>query len=727
MLVSNQITGIYGGVNQQASVNRLDTQVEIMENAYPTINEELLKRNPSTKLNLSTSINYENDIYQYDYDRGDTIGSDEKYSVNITSSGMEIINLVTGDVIVEGSGLTYEGTAKSYLTTSFGGKNGFSCITLKDTTFVVNRNIQPSMLSDTFPTATSKMNGFIWVKSADPQYGYTYSYTIINGDDTYTGSVTDTNTTDTASKLTSAINAHSGLSAENIGSVVKITSTTELELVEMTDTFGNQACRGFVDEVENISDLPQSFGFEGTVIKILGSAGTQTPHYIIYDGNWKETISGTVKYKIDTSTMPHTLVRNSDGTFNFKEYDAWIDRTIGDDDITPIPDFLNGNNVIKDIFFLKNRLGFITSNTVELSEVANYGNFFRTTALSYLDSDPISINLNTTQTINLEYAVNMEDSLMLTSSKFQFRLKPVDVLTYETIEFIPTSAYEINTNIRPLFMNNRVFFVVRRGVYSAVYEFYISSTTNTVSGDDITAHCQRYIDGDVDKLSGSAVNNMLFLSKSGSDTIYVYKYYDSGKQRVQSAWFSWVFNGEIYSTFTINRKLYLMIKRYDAQTIEDWVVADGTWQDDKIWLDTAVWNDDLESIDKINQVESLDIFPQDHALENFLDNGDTLIPTNVLIGEWIPSRGGEKQIGYTTEFKTVKIDSEEGSSFNLYILDNNRGTKREVSEKYTIGRRPFVGGRAKDVKIGFENTTSTGFRISSVVFEGNINTRNRRM
>lgn len=727
MKISNQITGLYGGVNQQSAINRLDTQVEIMENAYPTINEELMKRNPTVNIPLSDSIVYSNNTFQYSYDRGDTVDYDEKYTVNISSTGINIIDIVTGTVINEGSGLTYSGTSKNYVTTSFGGKNGFSCITLKDTTFIINKNIAPKMLDDTTSLDISKKTAFIWIKSADAQFGFTHTYSITNSSGTFIGELgAETNTSDVASGLVALIDGHASMSATNIGSVIKIVSDTDITDLTITDTFGNQASRAFIDEVSSISDLPLSFGYTGTVVKIIGTAGTKVPYYVIYDGNWKETISGSVKYKIDTTTMPHALIRNADGTFTFQEYFGWADRTIGDDDVTPIPTFLDGNTVIKDVFFIKNRIGFITSNTIELSEASQYGNFFRTTALSYLDSDPISVSLNTTQNINLEYAVSMEDSLMLTSNKFQFRLKAVDVLTYETIEFIPSSAYEINTNVRPLFMNNRVFFIVKRGDYSAVYEFYISSASNTIAGDDITAHCQRYIDGDIDKLSGSPVNNMLFLSKSGSKEIFVYKYYDSGKDRIQSAWFKWTFNGAIYDSFTMNRKLYILIERLSADTIDDWILADGTWNNDFFWYNDAVWINNKEDIDKANQLESIDIFPQDYKA-TFLDNSDTIIPTDVLLGEWIPSVSSKKQTGSIVEFKTVEIDSETDSSFNMYILDTNRNTRREVSEKYTIGRKPFIGGRAKDIKIGFESSTDSGFRISSVVFEGNVSSRNRRV
>lgn len=729
MLVRNQFETPYNGVNQQSAEQRLGTQVEEMINAYPTLDRGLLKRNPTEKITLSSAITYDNDMFTYSYDRGDSDAEGENYSIKITSSGIEVVDVVNGNVKKEGSGLTYDGTSKSYITTNFGGKNGYACLTIKDTTFIVNKNIKPQMLSTLFPTSITKLKSFFWIKLNNADVGFSHTYTLTNSTGTITGTVTDTTTTGVVGKLVTDINGKtaSGFTATAVGSVVQVVSTSTITICRITDTYGNQASRAFVDEVSVLSDLPSTLGFENIVIKILGTAGAKVPYYVIYqNGIWKETMSGSVKYLIDRTTMPHILVRNSDGTFTLKQYAEWKDRTIGDDEVAPLPSIFIDNNVIKDIFFVKNRLGFITETTVVMSEVAKYGNFFRTTALSVLDSDFIDITINATQAISLEFAVNMEDSLLLSSDKFQFRLKEVDVLTPNTVSFIQSSAYEISKNVRPLFMNNRVYFVVKRGDYSAVIEFYISSTTNTIAGDDITAHCQKYIDGDVDRLSGSSVNNMLFLSKAGSNTVYVYKYYDNAKDRVQGAWFKWTFNGEVYSTFAVGRRMILLIKRFDAIVQSGWILADGTWNNLNEWAEDGVWLYSNADVAKVNQVEKLDIFPQDYT-GTFLDNGDTIINTNVLFGEWVVSMNQVKDISTINKFKTAQIESEPNSSFKLYVLDTNRGTIRKVEEKYTVGRKPYVGGDAKNIKIGIESETDKGFRINAYAYEGEANTRSRRL
>ena len=54
MLISNQIDSVYNGVNQQSAEHRLETQVEEMINAYPTLDRGLVKRNPALEAEIDT-------------------------------------------------------------------------------------------------------------------------------------------------------------------------------------------------------------------------------------------------------------------------------------------------------------------------------------------------------------------------------------------------------------------------------------------------------------------------------------------------------------------------------------------------------------------------------------------------------------------------------------------------------------------------------------------------
>ncbi|MDB4681403.1 hypothetical protein OAE88_00685 [bacterium] len=727
-LVNNSLESLYNGVNQQSAEYRHPTQVKEMVNAYPTIDRGLLKRNPTSALTLSSTIDYDADMWLHSYDRGLAGGSSEKYIIKITDIGMEIIDIVNGDVFKEGSGLTYDGTSKAYLT-PFGGANGYAAVTIKDTTFISNKLVNPLMTATTSP-AVSPQEAYVWIEASEPVVGYSYTVKI-KYDGGGTASVTTSGITTTeavATDIATKLTALSGITATTVGSIVQLSNTgTTMVAIETNDSYGDQASFGWVDEVENSADLPKNLNFEGAVVKVSGTNAIGGAFWLKYtNGLWRESIAPSLLTEIDGSTMPHKLVRNAGGDFTLSQFGEWSDRLIGDDDTNELPKFMDTDSVIKDVFFFKNRLGFITQTAVCLSETGQYGNFFRTSVAASLDSDPINTDVDTTQAISLEYATYIEDSVMLFSDKIQFRLKGGVILSPSSIEIAQTSAYEMNNTVRPIFINNRLFFSAKRGNYSAIIEYIVSTSSNATSDIDITAHAQTYIPSDIKTISSSPIDNLIFITATSEPrTMFVYKYYDSGEERVQSAWFKWTFNGDIYGAISLGDNINVLISRAISIATENWILGTGIWNNSKLWDNSLAWVMSPASLTTTNQVEQMSITPIEHT-ENFLDNGDTIVNTLVNFGEWVYSSGGKKDIRSTVKFKTMQISSEEDSDFSIFVTDNARGDTRTIESKYSVGRRPMVYGDTKNVEIGIVNNSEIGFKINTVSYEGAIVSRSRR-
>ena len=733
-LISNQFDGLYGGVNQQSAEQRLSTQVEEMVNAHPTLDRGLLKRNPTQKLALNSAITLNQTMYTYAYDRG---AGNEKYTINISDGDMQIINVLTGAVYKDTFNLTYEGNAKAYLT-PFGGSNGYASTTIKDTTFITNKLVSPQMKSGEPTDDTYLKEGYVWIKSANPANAYTYNVTVKDSlGNTVTASNSSTTTIAAATALAGTINANANFTATAVGSVIKITGVNNLDTVDAGDSWGNQASFGWGYKVQFNTDLPKNLGFNNAIVKITGSGASNfATYWLTYsESQWQETKDPSIALVIDEETMPHVLIRNADDTFTFKKYDGWVEGLVGDTDTNPSPSFIetvdNVEPTIKDIFFFKNRLGFITERTVILSEVGEYGNFWRTTTAAVLDSDYIDATVDTTKVISLEYATYLEDAMMLFSDKAQFKLEGGRVLSPKDVQISQTSAYEINTNVRPLFMNDKVFFCAIRGGYSAVMQYEVNTTSSTSEAVDISAHVQTYIPNTITKLSGSPINNMLFLTSNEDDnSIWVYKYYDNGADRVQSAWFKWTYNGKIYHAFSLGRNLNILINRNNAVAATDWVVGNGVWNMSKLWDNSQVWVMDEASLNAQDQFETSPIFPQEHTgqfLDDFttVDN-ETIIPTVIKIGEWVAASRGSKDIRGHLKFKTVQISSEEDSEFNLVVEDITRDTTRSIKSKYTVNRKPMIYGDAKNIRISITNSDEVGFRINTVSYEGTLTKRDSR-
>jgi hypothetical protein len=273
-------------------------------------------------------------------------------------------------------------------------------------------------------------------------------------------------------------------------------------------------------------------------------------------------------------------------------------------------------------------------------------------------------------------------------------------------------------------MNDRIFFVSPRGNFSAVMQMFISnSSTRSSRAVDISAHVQQYIHGNVDRLTGSPVSNMLFIgSHDNRQLVFVYKYYEKNANLVQSAWFKWEFNGKIFNSFALGSRFHLMIDRNQASAEEDWIMGSGMWNMNKKWDMDYRWIMEPDDLISISQFETMEIVPQNQRLE-FLDNGNTKIHSLIDFGEWVQGPDGNKEIRGRLLFKTVQFSAEEGSAFDMWVRDIRRKKTRTVAYRNIKGRTPMVYGDARYVRVGISANDEKGFRITAVSYEGEINRR----
>ena len=113
-------------------------------------------------------------------------------------------------------------------------------------------------------------------------------------------------------------------------------------------------------------------------------------------------------------------------------------------------------------------------------------------------------------------------------------------------------------------------------------------------------------------------------------------------------------------------------------------------------------------------------------VNNNKEAGST-IPSLVALGEWVLSANKQKLTRGHLQFKTIQIKAKDGSVFDLIIEDTKRNTLRSIKSSYVIGRKPMVYGQAKYMRTFIYNNDPVGFSISTVSFEGNYNTRSKRI
>jgi hypothetical protein len=328
--------------------------------------------------------------------------------------------------------------------------------------------------------------------------------------------------------------------------------------------------------VNTFSDLPHpedaSPPSNGDLYKVVGYDEDNFGGYYVRrtNGVWEETYGPGANLGMDETTLPHALVRKSDGTFEFAPF-AWTVRQFGDATSNPPATFIG--RTINGVFYWKNRLGFITDENVVLSTAGDYGNFWRNTMTTLLDSDLVDVALTTNKVSILKFAIPFNDTMMLFADQSQFSMSVRDVLTPTSVSIDEATGFEMDDSVIPVRVGSEVYFVSKAGSFSRLREYFVNSKTLATDAADITAHVPRYVPNEIISMAASDVEDALFLisEKTGyKNRIYVYKVFWSGDEKQQSAWSYWEMgsNDVILSVDVIEDQVYALIKRSDGTYLE---------------------------------------------------------------------------------------------------------------------------------------------------------------
>ena len=295
------------------------------------------------------------------------------------------------------------------------------------------------------------------------------------------------------------------------------------------------------------------------VVKITGDATNGfDDYYVQYDSSgdvWQESVAPSMKTTLDNTTMPHVLIRTADGNFRFSQVDgstyaisgtdytvpAWGLRISGDDISAPDPSFIGRK--INDMFFHKNRLGFLSDENVVMSRSGEYFAFFNETVTTVLATDVIDVASTHNKVSILRSAISFDEGILLFSDQTQFILTGANsTITPENVSINVSTEFEASSSVKPIGSGSNVFFAFDKGSFTGFREFYVKSDTDTKSADDITSNVPRYIPSGVFKLAIATNENiMLALSSNEQNAIFVHQYYVTGGKRLQSAWHKWIF------------------------------------------------------------------------------------------------------------------------------------------------------------------------------------------
>ena len=574
-LVSTSIPNLINGVSQQPAALRLGSQAESVVNCMSSAVEGLKKRPPMNHVaRLFTGSAGSTRPFTHVVDRDGTT----KYLVLITDGDLKVFDL-------DGTAKTISfPDGKSYLdvANTADPSQQFRVASVADYTFITNREKVVAMDSATSPTFGTK--SMVFIKAAN--YDTTYRVTLAGTQKSYTTPAVGSGTPDTitiASQLASALNTISGYTVTASDYIIRITKddggTYTLTSSDTKTGLDTAVIKDTIDTMDNLPVLAE----HGFIVKVQGTVSTQLDDYYVKfeasagsgfgGGIWRETVGPGIVYKFDATTMPHTLIRNANGTFTFQKFD-WSGRVAGDAATAVQPSFVG--STIQNLNLFRNRLVFLADESAILSAADSYDRFWPETVQTVVDSDPIDLSTGGTEINFLLSSVSFANTLLLFSSHGQFRLDAGtnvgQALTPKTANITSITTFDMDGRTDPIAVGRNIYFPVPKGDFTGLREFFLPDNTGSVPlSEEVTSAVPRFIPKNLTTLTASVSEDVIIaVSKDKPKRIYLYKFFFEDDTKLQSSWSYWEAKGSksILGAVIVDSDLYAVIEYSDGVYLE---------------------------------------------------------------------------------------------------------------------------------------------------------------
>ena len=582
-VISRAIPTLLRGISQSSDALKQADHADIQDNADSNPVLGLTKRSGSQFLaGISNS----------------TLGNVHIQTINRDATEQYVAVFSNGNVKV----YELDGTEKtvnkpdgtSYLNTS-NPRSVIKTVTIADFTFVVNTSIVTAMDTAVSNSASNITQAIIFINQATSKTTYSVTVDGVTVTDDTTGNdplSTDTVASDLAGGLTSGL---TGFTIARNGPVIHVKKNDGSNFsIDGNDSQGNTKMTIIKDSVQQFTDLP-NVSPNGYVVEIIGDEDTDFDNYYVKfttnnggafeEGQWSETVEAGISFKFNYNTMPHVLIRQADGNFRFARVDGdtytisgtdftlpkWGERVVGDLVSAPDPSFIGQK--INNVFFFRNRLGFLAGDNVILSTVSEFFNFFPETVISVLDTEPIDVAASHTKVAILKHAVTMGEKLILFSEQTQFVLSSsADNLTPSTANVLVQTEFESNAAAQPVGSGSSIYFLTKKGSFAGIREYIIAGNQQIQDAANTTIHVPRLIPSGIFKMAVS--NNQDILVLLGTDNpnkLYVNRWlYGEGFTKALNAWFTYTINSNrsILNIDFIGTDLVMVIEEANKVTLE---------------------------------------------------------------------------------------------------------------------------------------------------------------
>lgn len=449
--------------------------------------------------------------------------------------------------------------------------NDVAVVTVNESTFIANKKVQVIARNPPDPNQLINLrppffpNRVATVVITEVHYGAKYSltfkldgvtttitYTTFNAEAPITAP-SQTERTVTANQILLGLKAllpagYDGVIVGNTLEIIRKEGTLSFT-VTSTGALSEIGLYVFQDEISDVSRLPGK-SVDGRVVKISNTPDSREDDYWLKftawnstagDGYWTEWIAPYASDGFDPNTAPHQLTYNaSTDSFTF-DLIPWIDRLVGEDSTNPHPSFVN--KTVRSMFFHNNRFGILTDETIVMSQTNDFFNFYASSVLATVDTDPIDRSVSSTSPVELFAVHPTKQGLLLFADNQQFLAEAVDnVYTPSTTTITSISNFECDPHVDPVNLGTTVAFLSKSRGWTKVFEMLSRGQNEQPEIADLTRIVPEWIPEDVNTLASNPQTGTIFVAKRNpynlTSSIHVFKYWQDGQSRNQ-AWSTW--------------------------------------------------------------------------------------------------------------------------------------------------------------------------------------------
>ena len=393
-----------------------------------------------------------------------------------------------------------------------------------------------------------------------------------------------------------------------IGNGIYLTDAASFNVTAVDD----ELMTVMTSEVQSLDDLPGQCK-HGYVVKVKNSDANEDDYYLRFDGDnnrdgrgsWTECAAPGRLIAFDPAKMPVQLVRQANGTFKLSQI-TWEKCLVGNTVTVPKPSFIStvsgtddddvtANRYINKMIFWRNRLVFLSEEDVILSQPGEFFNFWPKSSITYTANDVIDISCSSEFPADVYDGIQTNSGLVLFTKTKQFLLTTdSDVLSTQTAKLNAISAYNFNTNTNPISLGTTIAFLDNAGKYSRFWEMANIVREGEPQVIDQTKVVSKLFNKNLNKISNSRENAIIFFSEKNTQTLYGFTYFNSSEKRLQQAWFKWTFSGLIQHHCVLDDSLYLVIRDSGKDTMQRMPI--------KMDTNTLSITDDMDTTDTTDDI-----------------------------------------------------------------------------------------------------------------------------